>query len=83
MKIDESKFKHRIGDEVRFYGAKHKVAAYYFSQGFNDYNHPYGYVLQGQEGFHSASKHAYLEDGSRLFNAIGKKNYIYVEEHEI
>jgi hypothetical protein len=83
MKVDKSKFSHKIGDTVYYFGTRHKVVAYYFEDGFNNFQRPYGYVLQGLEGFHTANKCAYMEDGSRFMNITGKRAFINVPENEI
>lgn len=62
MKIDESKFRFRVGDKIMFKGKEYKVLAYYFDDGFNNYNTLYGYTIDYR--VHSGAYGSYDENGT-------------------
>lgn len=72
--IDKSKFRFRIGDTVEFRGANHKVKAYYFSGGFNNYTGAYGYTIDLP--YHNGSCFSYDECGNKMSFPKGSMNYV-------
>lgn len=72
--IDKSKFRFRIGDTVEFRGANHKVKAYYFSEGFNNYVGAYGYTIDYPQ--HDGSCYSYDECGNKMSFPKGSMNYV-------
>lgn len=63
MKIDESKFRFRIGDKVMFEGEEYTIIAYFFNHGFNKYD-DYGYTID--KPVHNGSGKSYDENGEKL-----------------
>ena len=54
--LDSSKFRFRVGDIVRWGLYDCEIVGYYFSEGFNNFNKDYGYVIlrpddEGHNGF--------------------------------
>lgn len=54
--LDFSKFRFRVGDIVRWGLYDCEIVGYYFSEGFNNFNKDYGYVIlrpddEGHNGF--------------------------------
>lgn len=64
MKIDESKFRFRIGDKVIYKGKERTIVAYCFSSGFNNYSEYYGYVVDYPS--HDAAGISYNENGELM-----------------
>lgn len=65
MKIDESKFRFRIGDRVLYKGEERNIVAYYFPRGFNEYTADYGYVIDSP--LHNGGNCSYNENGEAVF----------------
>ena len=74
--LDKSKFRFKIGDIVLHEGGPSKILAYCFLDGFNNFNHMYGYTLE-IPGFennlemldlasHDGSDFSYNESGKKL-----------------
>lgn len=65
--LDFSKFRFRIGDIVRWGLYDCEIVGYYFSEGFNNFNKNYGYVILGpdDEG-HNGFVYGFDEYGNNL-----------------
>jgi hypothetical protein len=64
MKINESKFRFRIGDRIIYKEEEHNIVAYYFPSGFNKYTSDYGYVIDSP--LHDGGSFSYDEDGMEV-----------------
>lgn len=79
MKIDESKFRFRIGDKVLYEDKEYTVMAYYFSDVFNDYeNYAYGYAINYP--IHDGRKKCFDENGYIL--SFPTKSVFFITEQE-
>ena len=65
--LDFSKFRFRIGDIVRWGLYDCEIVGYYFSEGFNNFNKNYGYVILRPDGEgHNGFVHGFDEYGNNL-----------------
>ena len=65
--LDFSKFRFRIGDIVRWGLYDCEIVGYYFSEGFNNFNKNYGYViLRPDDEGHNGFVHGFDEYGNNL-----------------
>lgn len=66
--IDRTKLPFKEGDQVTFvYDNKiHTIIGYYFSNGFNNYNSSYGYVIDNIYLGHNACCYGYDKEGNHL-----------------
>lgn len=82
--LDFSKFRFRIGDIVRWGLYDCEIVGYYFSEGFNNFNKNYGYVIlrpddEGYNGF----VYGFDEYGNNLApNPTNNSWYVYEYEVE-
>lgn len=75
MKIDESKFRFRIGDKIKYHGLEYTILGYSFVKFFNNYDNEYGYVIH-YPGIHEAYR-CYNEYGiKKIFT---KDAYVIME----
>ena len=80
--IDSTKFKHHLGDIVKYasYPFLGTIVGYYFLGGFNNYVEPYGYcvaLLDGNVRTHSGESYGYHANGERI-NPIYRNKILYV-----
>jgi hypothetical protein len=78
MKIDESKFRFRIGDKVKYKKESYTVLGYCFRNEFNNYNDTYGYLID-KVSYHN-SKKVFDEDGYAIEYCL---DYAFVKESDI
>ena len=66
--IDRTKLPLEIGDKVTYTGDNeiHTIIGYYFSNGFNNYDNPYGYVIDNRYPGHKAFDYGYDKKGNHL-----------------
>ena len=82
--LDFSKFRFRVGDIVRWGLHDYEIVGYYFSEGFNNFNKNYGYVIlrpddEGYNGF----VYGFDEYGNNLApNPTNNSWYVYEYEVE-
>lgn len=60
------RFRFRIGDIILFEKTEHKILGYYFSEGFNNYEYCYGYVIDNIANGHDGNDWGYDEYGNKL-----------------
>lgn len=77
MKLDKSKFRFKIGDTIIYEDKLGKIAGYYFSANFNNFNDPYGYTIEIEGGAHHGQNYTYDENGKEIRS---KKPATYVYE---
>lgn len=76
--IDFSKFRFRIGDTILYKEDHYRIVGYYFSEGFNNFNGRFGYVIEGYSSGHNGSMFGYNEYGVKLHESRDiDKYYIY------
>ena len=78
MKIDESKFRFRIGDKVMYGGKEYTVMAYYFPYCFNDYR-GYGYTIDLPN--HCGNCSSYDGNGNKM--SFQSESVHYISEDEV
>lgn len=81
-KIDSSKFRFRIGDDILFRENSCKIVGYYFSEGFNNFGECYGYVIEGVKGGCTRNLFGYDEFGNHL-DPSPRSDYFYVREDTV
>lgn len=66
--IDRTKLPLKVGDKVTWCNDDkiHTIIGYYFSDGFNDYNSSYGYVIDNRYPGHKAFCYGYDKEGNHL-----------------
>lgn len=72
--IDFSKFRFRVGDIVNYKDHNYKICAYYFSSGFNNYDHAYGYVIDYP--CHNGSTYSYNQYGKKVKFETNRVHYV-------
>lgn len=77
--LNFSRFRFRIGDTIIFRKKEYKIVGYYFSEGFNNFNESYGYVIEGYPDGHKGQSFSYNEFGERL-EYYSKEDRYYVNE---
>lgn len=81
--LDFSKFRFRIGDIVRWGLYDCEIVGYYFSEGFNNFNKNYGYVILRPDGEgHNGFVHGFDEYGNNLAPNPTNNSW-YVHEYEV
>jgi hypothetical protein len=82
--LDFSKFRFRIGDIVRWGLYDCEIVGYYFSEGFNNFNKNYGYViLRPDDEGHNGFVYGFDEYGNNLApNPTNNSWYVYEYEVE-
>lgn len=78
MKIDESKFRFRIGDKVKYENESYTILGYCFQNEFNNYNDYYGYLID-KVSFRNAQK-VFDEEGYAIEYCL---DYLAVPEYEV
>ena len=66
--IDRTKLPLKVGDKVTWWNDNkiHTIIGYYFSDGFNNYNSNYGYVIDNRYPGHKAFCYGYDKEGNHL-----------------
>lgn len=82
--LDFSKFRFRVGDIVRWGLYDCEIVGYYFSEGFNNFNKNYGYViLRPDDEGHNDFVYGFDEYGNNLApNPTNNSWYVYEYEVE-
>lgn len=82
--LDFSKFRFRVGDIVRWGLYDCEIVGYYFSEGFNNFNKNYGYViLRSDDEGHNGFVYGFDEYGNNLApNPTNNSWYVYEYEVE-
>ena len=81
--LDFSKFRFRIGDIVRWGLYDCEIVGYYFSEGFNNFNKDYGYViLRPDDEGHNGLVYGFDEYGNNLAPNPTNNSW-YVHEYEV
>ena len=82
--LDSSKFRFRVGDIVRWGLYDCEIVGYYFSEGFNNFNKNYGYViLRPDDEGHNGFVYGFDEYGNNLApNPTNNSWYVYEYEVE-
>lgn len=82
--LDFSKFRFRVGDIVRWGLYDCEIVGYYFSEGFNNFNKNYGYVILRPDGEgHNDFVDGFDEYGNNLApNPTNNSWYVYEYEVE-
>lgn len=78
-KLNFSRFRFRIGDTIVFRKKEYKIVGYYFSEGFNNFNESYGYVIEGYPDGHKGQSFSYNEFGEQS-KYYPKEDKYYVNE---
>lgn len=77
--LNFSRFRFRIGDTIVFRKKEYKIVGYYFSEGFNNFNESYGYVIEGYPDGHKGQSFSYNEFGEQS-KYYPKEDKYYVNE---
>lgn len=81
--LDSSKFRFRVGDIVRWGLYDCEIVGYYFSEGFNNFNKGYGYViLRPDDEGHNGLIYGFDEYGNNLAPNPTNNSW-YVCEYEV
>lgn len=81
--LDFSKFRFRVGDIVRWGLYDCEIVGYHFSEGFNNFNETYGYViLRPDDEGHNGSVYGFDEYGNNLAPNPTNNSW-YVHEYEV
>lgn len=66
MKLDKTKFRFKIDDTIIYKDKLGKIAGYYFSTAFNNFDSSYGYTIEIEGGVHYGQGFTYDEEGKEI-----------------